>query len=83
MFPRQPGGWPVQSDPVERVVGHAPLAAIREVLSISIHDVVNEPRLKRLVADFYRISRWMDNEMWLRRSLSTSDGPRQTSRGPR
>ena len=45
----------------------APLSAIHEVLATSIHDVVNERRSRTLVADFYRITRWMENERWLRR----------------
>lgn len=51
----------------ERVVRCDPLAAIQQVLSISIHEIVNEARWKRVVNDLYRITRQIENESWLRR----------------
>ena len=66
-FPHRPTEAPRAPAPVELVAPRAPLSAIHEVLAISIHDVVNERRSKTLVADFYRITRWMENERWLRR----------------
>jgi hypothetical protein len=52
---------------VVRLVARDPLAAIQEVLSVSIHDLVNRASCKRVVTDLYRISRRIDNEGWLRR----------------
>ncbi len=52
---------------MELVAPRAPLSDIYEVLATSIHDVVNERLSKTLVADFYRITRWIENERWLRR----------------
>jgi len=52
---------------VVHMVRHDPLAAIQQLLSISIHEVVNETRYKRIVADLYRITRRIENELWLRR----------------
>ena len=52
---------------IVRVTPDAPLAAIRDVLGISIHDVVNYARRKAQVAELYRITRRIDNEAWLRR----------------
>ncbi len=51
------------------MVPQEPLAAIRDVLSLSIHEVVNDPGHKCRVLDFYRIVRKIENEAWLRRSL--------------
>lgn len=63
--------WPViEPTPVVKVVRHEPLTAIQEVLSVSIDDIVNRGPTKALVADFYRISRRIENEAWLRRHLS-------------
>jgi hypothetical protein len=59
----------VEPTPVVKVVRREPLTAIREVLSISIDEIVNHGRSKSLVADFYRISRRIENEAWLRRQL--------------
>jgi len=66
-FPQTPAEPPQGPAPVALVAPRAPLSAIHEVLATSIHDVVNERRSKTLVADFYRITRWMENEWWLRR----------------
>ena len=65
-FPHQPPQPPLEPAPVALVAPRAPLTAIHEVLATSIHDVVNERRARTLVADFYRITRWMENEWWLR-----------------
>ena len=66
-FPHRPAQPPQAPAAVELVAPRAPLSAIHEVLATSIHDVVNERRARSLVADFYRITRWMENEWWLRR----------------
>ena len=66
-FPESPS-LPIQEPvPVVRVVPREPLAAIREVLSISIHDVVNSAARKCMVADLYRITCGVEDEAWLRR----------------
>ena len=63
--------WPViEPTPVVKVVRHEPLTAIQVVLSVSIDDIVYRGPTKALVADFYRISRRIENEAWLRRHLS-------------
>jgi hypothetical protein len=67
VFPDRPALPPHEPVPVVRVVSHDALAAIREVLSISIHDLVNGSSCKHLVRDLYRITRRIDNEAWLRR----------------
>lgn len=76
LFPERPLAPPVQPDPVVRVVRREPLAAIRQVLSISIDDVVNHRRHKRVVADFYRITRQVENEAWLRRRIQEDEEAR-------
>ena len=68
-FPELPAPPPFHPTPVERVVPREPLRAIGELLAISIHDVVNDRRHKRAVAGFYRISRRIENDAWLRRQL--------------
>lgn len=68
-FSERPAATPWRTTPVERVVRREPLAPIHQVLSISIHDIVNEARIKSIVADFYRVTRWIENERWLRRQL--------------
>ena len=55
---------------VEMVVRRPPLAAIHELLSVTIHDVINEPRVRLRVRALYKVSRWIENETWLRRALS-------------
>jgi hypothetical protein len=70
VFPELPLAPVAEPTPVVKVVRHEPLMAIREVLSVSIDDIVNGRRTKAIVADFYRISRRIDNEAWLRRQLS-------------
>ena len=59
--------------PVELVVRRQPLAAIRELLSISIHDIVNQGRLKLVVADLYKITRKVEAEAWLRLRLEEEE----------
>jgi hypothetical protein len=55
---------------VEIVVRRPPLAAIHELLSVSIHDVINQPRVRIRVRELYKVSRWIENETWLRRALA-------------
>lgn len=69
VFPLKPADLLLRPTPVELVVRRRPLSAIQEVLSISVHDLVNDARVKHLVADFYRISCRLQNERWLRREL--------------
>ena len=69
LFPERPVGPIQQPVQVERVVRRDPLAAIQELLSISIDHVVNDTRCKAVVADLYRITRQIENEAWLRRAL--------------
>lgn len=57
-------------DPVECVVTRNPLAAIREVLAISIHDVVNDRRYKAVVYDLYRVTRRIEADSWFRHELA-------------
>ena len=52
-----------------RVVRRPPLAAISELLSVSIHEVINDPRTRIRVRALYKVSRWIENETWLRRVL--------------
>jgi hypothetical protein len=69
VFPERPALPWARPAAVELVVRREPLAAIRQMLAISIHDVVNEPRCKCRVAEFYRVMRRIENENWLRRQL--------------
>ena len=55
---------------VTQTVPSEPLARITGVLEISIHELVNDERCKRLVADFYRVTRRIENDSWLRRELA-------------
>jgi len=72
VFPRMPS-WPTPArEAAALVLRRRPLAPIREVLCISIHDLVNEPRHKAAVADLYRVSRGIANESWLRRELAAA-----------
>lgn len=69
IFP-EPAATPVlRVAPIEIIVRVSPLSAIHELLSISIHDLVNDPDCKRIVADLYRITRRIEDEAWLRRQL--------------
>ena len=68
-FPQRPGIPPLRPNAVERVVRRPPLSPIHEVLSLTIHDSINDPGSRRLVTDFYKVTRWIENESWLRRSL--------------
>ncbi len=70
MFPERAGSRILRPDPIELVVRRAPLASIQEVLSVSIHDVVNHAWCRRAVCDLYRISRRIEDESWLRRQLA-------------
>ena len=67
VFPDRPALPPHEPVPVVRLVTHVSLAAIQELLSVSIHDLVNRASCKRVVLDLYRISRRIENEGWLRR----------------
>jgi len=51
------------------VVRRPPLAAICELLSVSIHEVINDPRVRIQVRALYKVSRWIENETWLRRAV--------------
>ena len=66
VFPDRPVARIIEPVHVAYVVPRSPLDAIRELLSISIHDVVNETGCKCVVEDLYRITRRVDNEAWLR-----------------
>ena len=59
--------------PIVRVVRREPLGAICEILGITIDHVVNEGRCKAIVADFYRVTRTIENEAWLRSELRALD----------
>ena len=69
-FPVVPGAPVPMPAPVELVVRRSPLASIREVLAISLDDLVNEREVKRVVYDLYRVSRRVESEAWLRRRLA-------------
>ena len=69
LFPAAPRGRPRSRDGVVRVVRRPPLAAICELLSVSIHEVINEPRVRIQVRALYKVSRWIENETWLRRAV--------------
>lgn len=62
---------------VELVVPAEPLRAIGEVLNISIHDIVNEAHRKRQVAALWRLSRWIENDAWLRRRFDELEASRK------
>jgi hypothetical protein len=68
-FPELPRGRTRTREGVELVVRRPPLAAIHELLAVSIHDVINEPRVRVQVRALYKVSRWIENETWLRRAL--------------
>lgn len=70
LFPDRPGVAPPAPAPVVRVVRREPLAAIREALDLSIHDVVNDAACRRRVLDLYRVCRRIEDESWLRWALS-------------
>lgn len=69
LFPQSPVVPRRPPPSVEQVVRRAPLASIHEVLKISIHDVINDPRCRRTMAELYRLTRRIQNEIWLRRQL--------------
>ena len=69
LFPALPRGRPRHREGVVRVVRRPPLAAICELLSVSIHEVINDPRVRNQVRALYKVSRWIENETWLRRAL--------------
>jgi len=69
LFPTLPRGRARTREGVVRVVRRPPLAAICELLSVSIHQVVNDPRVRIQVRALYKVSRWIENETWLRRAL--------------
>ena len=66
LFPTVPRERGRTRDGVVRVVRRPPLAAICELLSVSIHEVVNDPRVRFRVRALYKVSRWIENETWLR-----------------
>ena len=68
-FPESPAPQAISIQPIEVVFHRAPLAPIREALAISIHDIVNDARHKRIVFDFFRIARRIERDAWLRRRL--------------
>ncbi len=68
-FPEVPAPPPPVPAPVELVVRRDTFSAIREVLAISLDDIVNHRRLKCAVYDLYRISRRVEDEAWLRHRL--------------
>ena len=70
LLPFRPYRPPRTCEGVTIVVRRPPLAAIHELLSVSIHDVINEPRVRIQVRALYKVSRWIENETWLRRALS-------------
>ena len=69
LFPTLPRERGRTREGVVRVVRRPPLAAICELLSVSIHEVVNDPRTRIQVRALYKVSRWIENETWLRRAL--------------
>lgn len=76
VFPQAPSWRVPPREAAALVVRRPALALIREVLAISIHDLVNEPRHKAAVADLYRVTRGIANESWLRRELAAQAGDR-------
>lgn len=77
VFPERTVIAPLPPCPVVHVVPREPLTAIRQLLGISIHDVVNDETCKLLVAEFYRITRWLENDSWLRRCLEEQEAERE------
>ena len=69
LFPSTPISRGRTRGGVELVVRRPPLAAIHELLSVSIHDVINQPGVRIKVRALYKVSRWIENETWLRRVL--------------
>ena len=69
-FPESPPPPFLRPTPIEIVVRREPLVSIREALAISIHDVVNSRRTKRVVFDLFKVTRKIENEAWLRRRLA-------------
>ena len=69
LFPAAHRGRARTRDGVVRVVRRPPLAAICELLSVSIHEVINDPRVRIQVRALYKVSRWIENETWLRRAV--------------
>jgi len=69
LFPDRPRLPVLRPTPIVRVVRRAPLVAICEILGITIDHVVNDGRCKVVVADFYRVTRAIENEAWLRSEL--------------
>jgi hypothetical protein len=69
-FPQLPSPPVVTPEPAELIVRREPLSAIRELLAISIDDIVNRGSCKRVVYELYRITRRVENESWLRRRLA-------------
>jgi hypothetical protein len=70
VFPEAPPVPVPASVRITQTVRREPLARITGALEISIHELVNDARCKRLVADFYRVTRRIENESWLRRELA-------------
>lgn len=69
LFPDRPLLPVLQPTPIVRVVRREPLVAICEILGITIDHVVNDERCKAVVADFYSVTRAIENEAWLRNEL--------------
>jgi len=69
MFPRSPSPPLREPTAVVMLVRREPLVAIQELLSISIHEIVNDAHTRHLVADFYQVVCRVENEAWLRRRL--------------
>jgi len=69
VFPDRPLLPILRPTPIVRVVRREPLVAICEILGITIDHVVNDERCKVVVADFYRVTRAIQNEAWLRSEL--------------
>ena len=67
VFPQAPAPSLPRPTPTTLVIPRRPLMPIFEFLGISIHDVVNDDEQKWKVRCFYRITRRIDNESWLRR----------------
>lgn len=70
LFPGTPQARARTRDGVVRVVRRPALTAIHELLGVSIHDGINEPRVRLQVRALYKVSRWIENETWLRQALS-------------
>jgi len=72
-FPDLPPAPFLRPTPVELVMPRRPLVAIFQSLGISIHDMVNDPRHRWNVRGFYRITRRIENEAWLRRRFEEKE----------